>query len=71
MAHINTAQLAAAERIQGPYHLFSGSFVLEFLEPPREIAATYVPPLSPLSSLDAFPLLTFYPTNPFLPITLS
>jgi hypothetical protein len=50
MPRVDIAQLAAANRLQGPYHLFSNSFILDFLEPPEELAATYVsrhlPPVS-------------------------
>lgn len=32
--------IESAKRISGPYPLFNGSFVLEFLEPPKSLDAT-------------------------------
>jgi len=41
-AKVSIAQLDAAKSIAGPFELFAKTFILEFIEPPPEMDATYV-----------------------------
>lgn len=54
MPQINKRDIESAKVLRGPYNLFHESFIVEFLEPPKSLGATYVFPSPSIS--------------PFLPI---
>lgn len=50
MANPNMQAVESAKIISGPYTLFNGSFILEFLEPPAPLNATYALRLTNVAS---------------------